>query len=90
MYKQGNSLGYRTQGTRLCSLRLCSECFFFVTFDTFQDLQGSVVDFGRILQHQGGHPECDDRSAQVLGRGMFVHHCQLVMQHGLTRLSQLT
>lgn len=41
---------------------------------TFQDLQGSVVDPGRILQHQGRHPERDDGSAQVPGGGM---HCDI-------------
>lgn len=44
----------------------------FMEVVTFQDLQGSVVDPGRILQHQGRHPERDDGSAQVPGRGM---HC---------------
>lgn len=43
-----------------------------VTIVVIQDLQGSVVDLGRVLQHQGRHPECDDRSPQVLGRGRFV------------------
>lgn len=32
----------------------------FATIATFQDLQGSIVDLRRILQHQGRHPECDD------------------------------
>lgn len=45
-------------------------------FVTFQDLQGSVVDPGRILQHQGRHPERDDGSTQVFGRGTFVHYPQ--------------
>lgn len=44
---------------------------------TFQDLQGSIMDPGRILQHQGRHPECDDRSAQVPGRGMRCNNTNL-------------
>lgn len=35
-----------------------------------QNLQRSVMDPGRILQHKGRHPECNDWSAQVFGRGM--------------------
>lgn len=35
-----------------------------------QNLPRSIVDPGRILQHQGRHPECDDWSAQVFGGGM--------------------
>lgn len=44
---------------------------------TFQDLQGGVVDPGRILQHQGRHPERDDGSAQVPGRGMHGDNTNL-------------
>lgn len=35
----------------------------------WQDFQGSTVDFGRVLLHQGGHPERDDRNPKVPRRG---------------------
>lgn len=41
----------------------------FIEVVTFQDLQRSIMDPGRVLQHEGRHPERDDRSAQVPGRG---------------------
>lgn len=60
---------------------LCGVChrisWVFMAVVTFQDLQGSVVDPGRVLQHQGRHPERDDGSAQVPGRGMHWNYTNL-------------
>lgn len=44
------------------------------------------MDPGRVLQHQGRHPERDDRSAQVPGRGT---HCNNRPSHNpITELSK--
>lgn len=36
------------------------------------------MDPGRVLQHQGRHPERDDRSAQVPGRGTHCNNNQAI------------
>lgn len=47
------------------------------------------MDPGRVLQHQGRHPERDDRSAQVPGRGTHCnYHLAINLINPISALSK--